>query len=240
MHYIGGKFRLRKQIGTFIKSIIEKETSKSTYIEPFVGGLWTFSEVVVNTKIQTKIANDICYPLINLYRNLQSGLSLPDNISEDTYTIYNKLRDESDPLLAFVGFGCSFSGKYFGGYARDGSGRNYAKNAKNSLLKKFKNLDDVIFTCQDYVSLTPKDSIIYCDPPYLDTTKYDYSKDSFDHVLFWKTMEKWVSEGNTVIVSEYVCGSPKFSCVLEMHTKTDIRTKNGKEDRVEKLFMSKE
>ena len=41
---------------------------------------------------------------------------------------------------SFVGFGCSFAGKWFGGYARSNDKRNYAKMAKNSLNKKIINL----------------------------------------------------------------------------------------------------
>jgi DNA adenine methylase len=233
VQYLGGKFRLKAEISNFIADI-HANSDYGTYVEPFAGGLWVFSEVSQKIKAK-KIAYDICYPLINLYQNIQDGLEIPDIIDEDYYNSLNGSRDENDPLLAFVGFGCSFSGKYFGGYARS-SDRNYAKNAKNSLLKKFKFLDGVEFKCENYLNLRPENSLIYCDPPYFGTTQYDYCKD-FDHELFWGIMEQWKKQGNKVIVSEYMCMSSKFECVLEMPTKTDMHTNTGKSNRVECLFM---
>lgn len=242
MQYFGGKYKTRKQIGNFINGVIERSDC-STYLEPFVGGMWILSEILNNNKINNFIANDLCFPLINLYASLQqSKIDLPDSISEKEYNDFNKERNENDPLLAFVGFGCSFSGKYFGGYARDNSGRNYCKNTKNSLLKKFNNpnINKVQFISKDYQEIAPpNNSIIYCDPPYLGTTQYSYpGMKDFNHDTFWQTMEEW-GKNNIVIVSEYTCLSSEFSCVLEIPTKTDIRTKNGKEYRTEKLFMSK-
>ena len=73
-------------------------------------------------------------------------------------------KDPLDPLTAFVGFGCSYSGKWFGGLAKDGNGRNYALNAYNSLMKKAKTFKDVEFSHKSYLDYTPTDYLVYCDP----------------------------------------------------------------------------
>ena len=65
-----------------------------------------------------------------------------DNISEEEYKL---AKTRKDHLKAFVGFGCSFAGKYFGGYARGSEERNYCSNAKHSILKKHKTMQDVVF-----------------------------------------------------------------------------------------------
>lgn len=98
-----------------------------------------------------------------------------------------------------------------------------------------KTLQDVNFECADYRNLNFENCLIYNDCPYENTTKYS---NSFDHQEFWQKMREW-SKNNDVYISEY--NAPEdFECVLEIKTKTEIRTKNnGREDRVEKLFETK-
>ena len=227
MRYFGGKARTCKQIANVINSAIQKKKF-STYIEPFCGGLWV-TQYVKHFKRQIYDINPF---LIDCYKAIQNGWVPPDTIDSTLYQ--QALKNEVEPhLRGFIGFGCSFAGKWLGDYARSNE-RNYCLNAKNSLMKKFKNLDNCIFQCQDYRLLEPTDAIIYCDPPYADTTKYDYIG-NFDSVEFWQIMEKW-SKNNTVIISEYKAPD-NWKCIYEIYTKTDIRNKNNqKEPRIEKLF----
>jgi len=137
-------------------------------------------------------------------------------------------------MTAFVGIGCSFGGKWFGGMARSGT-RNYAANAKNSLLQKVPGVLGVEFIHGEFHQHAPKGALVYCDPPYADTTSYK-GLPKFDHALFWGVMRKWVVGGNTVCVSEYAA-PPDFPCVLALTTKTDMHTRSGQVARVEKVFM---
>ena len=50
-------------------------------------------------------------------------------------------------------------------------------------------------------------------------------------------MNKW-SENNLVFVSEYEAPS-EFDCVMEKPTRSRVRTKNGQEIRIERLFHKK-
>ena len=227
MRYMGGKARTASHIVAFLESV---RKPSQVYVEPFVGAGW------ILTKLEgERIASDSCLDLILLWESLQKGWIPPDTISEAEY---QQLKASTIPsaLRAFAGFGCSFAGKWFGGYARSGS-RNYASNARNSLLKKVQQLNDVRFICTDYASLKPTDALIYCDPPYSGTTGYG-ATEKFDWVRFWGTVRQW-SAANTVIISEYAAPDD-FACVLEIPTKTDMRIASGdKERRIDRLFQYK-
>ena len=96
-----------------------------------------------------------------MFKALQNGWIPPENISKEEYEYIRNNLDEDKALSGFVGFGCSFSGIWFSNYAKDNTGRNYAKNAHNSILKKMKTLMDAEFICKDFQELSFKNSIIY-------------------------------------------------------------------------------
>jgi DNA adenine methylase len=193
LQYLGGKSRIAKDIS----NIINQYSKDKLFISLFCG---TCSiESLVNAK--QKVCNDSQEYLIELWNQLKNGLDLPETITEGDYQYYKNNKNENKALTAFVGFGCSFGGKWFGGYARQTKGLNYAKTAKNSLLRKLKGLQNTEFICSDYKNVKiPNGSIIYCDPPYENTTRYSNSN-NFDHEEFWNYMRK-LSKNNTVFISE--------------------------------------
>lgn len=224
MQYFGGKARIAKDI---VNVLNEYRKPNQIFIEPFCGGINITCLMGDNV-----VANDKNIELIEMYKALQNGWIPPENVTEQDYEDAKTTDDAK--LKAFVAIGCSYSGKWFGGYARGQKGRNYAKNAKNSLAKKFKTLGDVEFISKSYDEIDCENALIYCDPPYNDTTKYKFG--AFDSDKFWQWCRDMQAKGNTVIVSEYKAPTD-FECIWEKETKTDIRTKaNGKELRVEKLF----
>jgi DNA adenine methylase len=224
MRYFGGKARTAKKISEVLH---QHRTKGQLYIEPFVGGGWILSEMR-----GPKLANDANQYLIAMYKALQSGWIPPSVVTKEDYERAKRL-ELSDELIAFIGFGCSFAGKWFGGYAKSGD-RNYASNAANSLAKKLPGLRDCEFVSKDYREFDPVDSLVYCDPPYCGTTQYG-AVGNFDSSEFWQVMRKW-SESNTVIISEYQAPAD-FECIAAFETKLDIRNSdNQKEPRVEKLF----
>ena len=181
-----------------------------------------------------RTASDSNKALITMYQALQDGWLPPEEVSESLYTEYKLKQDSADPLTAFIGIGCSFGGKWFGGYARS-SDRNYCSNARNSLIKQLPKIKDVLFKDRDYRNWIPYNCLVYCDPPYEGTTGY---KDKFDHVSFWDTMRAW-SKDNIVIISEYNAPAD-FKCVLEIPTRTDMRVAGKQEARTERLFRYKD
>lgn len=151
---------------------------------------------------------------------------------------YRYIRDhkDDDPALAgFVGFGCSFGGKWFGGYARNASGTNYALQSKRSLLKDMATLQDARFVCEDYRRVCiPPGAVIYADPPYNNTT--GYSGERFDSAEFWRAMRLLADTGHTVFVSEQEA-PPGIECIWEKpFTRTLDRNKGNQFTVTEKLF----
>lgn len=226
MQYLGGKARCGRQIADYLQKLRKPD---QLYIEPFVGAGWVLAQLRGE-----RIASDACLDLVMLWQELQQGWQPPSSLTEAEYQAL-KASTVPSALRAFAGFGCSFAGKWFGGYARSGN-RNYANNARNSLLKKQKALMGVRFVCADYRAFQPRNALVYCDPPYAGTTGYDSNRRQFDWAEFWSTVRYW-SRTNTVVVSEYNAPDD-FDCVLEITTKTDMRVKDGsKQSRSEKLWQ---
>jgi DNA adenine methylase len=226
MRYLGGKARIAEQISEFINSAIELNKLK-IYLEPFVGAAWIMERV----KCPQRYGFDAHPDLILLWQALQSGWEPPSTLEESLYHELKKA--EPSALRGFAGFGCSFSGKWFGGYAKDATGRNYAGNACRSLLKKKDSLSDVEFLQADYTEIQDiAGALIYCDPPYAGVTSYA-GVEPFSSVDFWQ----WVrekSEKNLVLVSEYQAPED-FEAVLEIETRLDMQTKDSTK-RIERLF----
>ena len=227
MRYFGGKSRIAKQISTYINNQLRPG---QPYVEPFCGACWVVAAIDSN---RLRLANDFHNDLIIMWKELQKGWIPPDVVSEELYNSLKKA--EPSALRGIVGFGCSNSGKWFGGYARDKTGRNYAMNAKNSVLKKIAKMKDVVFSQGSYEDVQcPPNSLIYCDPPYAHTT--GYTTGAFDHTKFWEWIRQKSREEHTVLVSEYVAPLD-FEAVLTIPVKTDMKASNlTKIDRVEKLF----
>jgi len=219
MQYLGGKSKTRKQISAFLGSV----RNGKEYLEPFVGGAWILQEM---TGKRSNVS------LITMYKALQEGWLPPENVSEELYAEYKAKQNPEDPLTAFIGIGCSFGGKWFGGYARQ-TGYSFASGGRRALQKQLPLIQDVLFKAQSYKCYIPYKCLIYCDPPYENTTGY---KDKFSHAEFWDTMRNW-SKDNTVVISEYKAPED-FRCVLEIPTKTIIRDAGNKPLlSIEKLFM---
>lgn len=230
MQYFGGKAKISKYIVDYLENV-RKENQ--VFVEPFVGGA-----NIVSKMSGTRRAYDFNEYLIAMYQGVQNGYDLPNTITQEQYKYIKNHKDEDKVLTGFVGFGCSFAGKWFGGYARGHGGKlGYADTSKRSLLKKMNNMKDVTFECADYKTLTFNNCLIYCDPPYRGTTKFTGTPD-FNSDEFWNVMRIW-SKNNDVYISEYEAPSD-FKCVLEISTKTDIRNgKNQLDKRIEKLFTYK-
>jgi DNA adenine methylase len=121
-----------------------------------------------------------------------------------------------------------------GGYARSEGKDCYAATTKRSLMKQLPMIRDVRFTAGDYRQHSPKDMLVYCDPPYESTTSYG-AFDGFDHDAFWETMRTWSKE-NTVVISEYKAPDD-FLCVKEFASRMGLTAGNERPIRVERLFM---
>lgn len=228
MQYLGGKSRIAKPLCAFLKA----ELGNRVFQEPFCGGL---SITCGMWGAEFRLAYDYSQPLITLYKSLQAGWIPPETLTEAEYLKLNKTRDPLDPMTAFAGYGCSFGAKYFGGYARNAANQNYARFARNSLLRKLALVRDVVFECASYLDLeTDSSCLVYCDPPYANTTGYS-ATGAFDSAQFWGTCRNWAKSGALVFVSEYA--APDFAReVWSIETKTKLHGE-GQKGRTERLFQ---
>lgn len=229
MRYLGGKFRLRNQIAGFIQPYVRER-----YFEPFCGSAWVGEKI----EAPVRVFSDVHPQLIALWNAVMLGWVPPENVSEEEHREARRGFGEQY-LRGFIGFGCSYSGHWFHGYARDKSGRNYAGNARSQLLKRKSGFSGAAFLDWDYrevFSLLKPGDVVYCDPPYLGMTSYD-GTEPFDHGTFWGSCRGAADRGALIFVSEYQA-PPDIPCVLEMPTRTSIRTNDrAAQNRVEKLFL---
>lgn len=241
IRYIGSKNKLSKELAPIIQSYIDENTEG--YIEPFVGGANMIDKIVC----KKRIGCDIHKELIELLKYVQTNVdSIPDKILEDEY-IHVRDNKEKYPLwyVGLVGFCASFGAKYFGGYARDSKNDNSGKwsaGAIKNLKKQIPHIKDVYFIHKDFRDIQPdqiKNFVIYCDPPYKDTTKYSTCDFPYDEFYEWC---KHASKHNTVLISEYNMPND-FICIWEKEYKTllDSNKQSGDENniRIERLFTIK-
>jgi DNA adenine methylase len=226
---MGSKNRIAKHI---LPIMLAERSPDQLWVEPFVGGA-----NIIDKVDGKRIGNDIHKHLIALHKALQNGWIPPTEVNKEMYyAVKNNQEDYSDELIGFIGFLCSFGGKWWNGYAANNSGVNYADRGSRMLVKQAKNFEGIEFLFGSYLDMKiPANSIIYCDPPYEGTTAY---KDTVNYVEFWQWCRDKTNEGHKVFVSEYNAPGD-FECVKVVEHKTQLN-KNIKYKRVEKLFRFKE
>ena len=234
MRYQGGKSRIATSIAVAIERERERE-SNQTFVSLFCGSCAV--EAKLAPHFNKVICNDKHEYLIEMLKGVQNGYELPEYISEEEYKHIRLHKDEDKVLTGFVGFGCSFGGKFFGGYARNKEQTNYALQSKKSLLKDMVQLPNAEFTCLDYRDVEiPNGSIVYADPPYANTTTYQGQK--FDSEAFWEYMRQ-ISKHSQVFISEQTAPDD-FECIWEKpFTRTLDRNKDNQFKVVEKLLTYK-
>lgn len=161
----------------------------------------------------------------------------PTEITKEEYTIVRlNPQNYENWYVGLVGFCASYKGKWFGGYANEtmdnGRLRNYSNEAIRNLIKQSPNLNNIKFYCRDYYTANPKGYVIYCDPPYRNTTKY--ATENFDYDKFYEWCKR-MAKNNVVLISEYWMPE-EFECIWSKKLKCHLDI-NGVQDKVEKLFI---
>jgi len=228
MKYMGSKARIAKYI---LPIILKNRRKNQWYVEPFVGGANMIDKIDGH-----RIGAD-CNPyLIEALQLIRDHIDLipKDNIefTEEDYKIVKT--NINSNIYGYVGFTLSYGGKWFGGWCRDSlSKRDYVSEAYRNATKQSKRLQGVHFIVSPYEKLEiPNESIIYCDPPYENTTKY---KDSFDHDKFWSWCREKKKEGHNIFISEYNAPSD-FKCLWEKEIVSSLTKDTGSKKGVERLF----
>lgn len=100
-----------------------------------------------------------------------------------------------------------------------------------------KAINGILFTSGEYWKMQiPTDSIIYCDPPYENTS--GYKTGNFNHSLFWDWCRNMRKLGHTIFVSEY--NAPEdFECVWSKQVASVLDKKGTNKKPIERLFTPK-
>ena len=229
--YLGGKFKISPRFAPIINKVAEGRT----LWEPFCGGL----NASHRFKPARHILSDVHEPLITMWRAaLKDGWRPnPELATREMYNRYRQSPDTWDPWTAFLGFGCSFSGRYFCGYVgfhciRRDAGVQWVHcptEAANSLLRTERDLKDreTEILHLDFMTCDVPDGVdvVYCDPPYEGTTRYRGTA-PFDHDSFWERCREIGATGIHVFVSEKRC--PDDFAVLWTGGKKHLLKRNGR------------
>lgn len=226
MKYMGSKRRIAKDI---LPIILENRMPEQFYVEPFCGGCNMIELVDGN-----RIANDYNEYIAEMWNALVNrNWQPPTEITEEQYNDI-KANKEQYPkeLVGFTGIAVTFGSTWFGTYARNKRGTNYAMEGRKNLMKQVERLQGTIFTSSSYCDIAlPENSIIYCDPPYEGVAGY---KDKFNHTAFWQWCREKTKEGHSVFISEYNAPND-FECIWQAELKTNMNAKYETKP-AEKLF----
>jgi DNA adenine methylase len=200
--YLGSKADHATEI---LAVTLAKRKPKQTYVEPFLGGANIMCRVPHDQG--PRIGSDINPYMIAFLKSLSLGWKPPNYVDEKTYNAIRRKPKEYPPeLVGFVGTGCSFGSQWLGPYVKDDdSGVHRAKLSSANALRDAPGLKGAAFVVSTYDALAiPPNSIVYCDPPYVNTAGYmDEHQEQWRAYKFWRWADKMVDEGHTVFVSEY-------------------------------------
>ncbi len=206
-YYLGSKAEHADEI---LKIMLAKRKPGMAWVEPFVGGGNVICRVPDTDG--PRIGADINPYMIALHKALADGWDPPENVDEKLYVKIKKNQTKYPPeLVGFVGTSCAFGSIWFSTYARNEKGSNYAALGRKVALRDAIGFKGATFLCSSYNQLdVPLNSLVYCDPPYRDTTGYQKeSSDKWRAYKFWQWADKMVDEGHIVFVSEYTGPSPE-------------------------------
>ena len=233
MKYMGSKNRIAKHI---LPIILKDRKDNQYYVEPFVDGANMIDKVS-----GLRIGADFNIYIAKMWIELEKGWIPKSNYTKQEYGFIKNNKDNWLHETGYVGICCSYSGKWFGGFAgivetKQGI-RDYQNEAHKNLLNQVKNIKGIEFKHSSYDELEiPDNSIIYCDPPYENTTSY---KDKFNHSKFWDWCREMSKKGHKVFISEYNAPDD-FECVWQQEVKSSLSANGlagGNKISVEKLFI---
>jgi DNA adenine methylase len=230
MAYVGGKARKADHILSILN---HPNFDGMDYLEPFIG----YGHILRRVHNKKKYAaSDVNSTLITLLKGVKQGKTFPV-ISKREYERLKPQKNDKSFRRAVAAFAYSFKGMEWIGYFNECKERNsmyaqehkryYEKLHENEIFQKA-NLMNI-----DYRAIKPTAKLIYCDPPYQSTTKYNQGAD-FNHDEFWNTMREW-SKDNIVFISEYRAPSD-FKCIAKCAKYNNLAPWANPDLRCERVF----
>lgn len=245
MRYVGGKSRTAAAISREILSRVDADR-RSVYIEPFMGGGAVFERLAPSFRLA--FGGDTSPDLVMMWDAVvHDDWEPPEVVTETDYQVLRF--SPASAMRGFVGFGGSFGGKFFGGYARGGVNsygepRNHQGESARAVARigeRLRKADTVTyFENIDYRVWVPaQGDVVYCDPPYAGTQ--GYAVGAFDSAEFWRWAISWAVGGAHVFVSEFSAPAhPYVECVAEFPSRSSLQLpEQGRTETVERLFHVK-
>jgi DNA adenine methylase len=164
------------------------------FIEPFVGG-GNLTQFIDKDKYENIFCYDVNPYVVAYFQALQDGW-LPEEVY--TYEFYRELlQDYKDgknsypmQLYAHLGFNSTYMAKFMGGTSRLKNSERATIQAYNNAVKDSKWVSGIVFACKSYLDVEiPEDSVIFCDPPYVNTCGYN-GTEKFNHEVFYDWCNK--------------------------------------------------
>lgn len=202
--YSGGKIIIGSKISKVLKALEQAlYISKRPYLEPFMGCLGVLKHMTSDR--EHVIGCDINKDIISLFTALQVGWQPPVECSKEEWERL-KASPISTAEKGFLGISCSWNGSpfYWYRFKTKEEERKALEKSKQKFLELKEAIENVTFMHSSYISLNPKDFLIYCDPPYINNHvgKPDGLFRTFEHAPFWEKMREW-SKTNLVVISEW-------------------------------------
>jgi len=170
--------------------------------------------------------------LVSLHRAVADGWVPPEHVTEAEYQEIRR-GDSTTALAAFVGFGCSFGGKWWGGYAKNNRGDNYAQQSSKALRRDARaNVEHVASDALTWDCAGAE--VVYCDPPYTGTTGYN-AVAAVAADAWWHRLAALAGEGRACYLSEYAEAPPagvEARCVWTAPTHKTQLTKGTRTERL--------
>jgi DNA adenine methylase len=212
------------------------------YAEPFCGMLGVFRHVpeYLNGRGVIYRANDQNGSVIDMWKKAVDGWVPPETCTEELWDSLCAAR-EDNALKGYICHQFSFAGVWAHGYAPKYGKADRNKQAPKRVKKIAEILNEAVFTKGDYRNHSSLENyVIYCDPPYSNTTAIYRNKDmetlEFDSEEFYDWCRE-MAKNNLVFVSGY--DAPKdFTEVWNREVYINYRSYGMKEDtRVERLYI---
>jgi len=219
--YHAGKSKLAKTISKMVYKKAEENPSIKNYAEPFSGMARVGIQVMEDDKnkvFKKYIFSDVNPTITVLFKALKKGwLPKTGAITQKKWESYKKNKKPS-AQKSFVGYTLGFGGQYLGGSkpcANKHSVKTHSvtdwteimlKRKKKYLkgLQPYFKSSKFMYKEKSVFDLDYKDTIIYCDPPYV-ATAFRAKKiwDKEKEKKLWNTIKKWLepSKNNIVILS---------------------------------------
>jgi hypothetical protein len=153
--------------------------------------------------IPTLEENSIKAWAVMLWQEAQTGTLQDYGVITKDEWYKLKWTEEPSSKRAIAGFGYAVSGLFFGGHLENAFAN--PSFLHNDLLRQGKLFKDVTFRHLDYkhaLDGIEGRCLIYCDPPYKDTTYKYGSSHGFVSEELYTTLEEWKSQGHRIVVSE--------------------------------------